>query len=282
MLPHPWFIEDRISLAPTLGKLVVRSLQRPDVKEALIPFGPHAHQKALLLWPSRPNARRRALIYFIHGGGWSSGNPQLFRFVANFFIDLGFPTLLGGYRLAPDAIYPAQIEDCQNGLAAGLRYAAKHGIGVDKLVAGGQSAGAELSALLVYDRSRRLAGNSPPFGGFFSISGPISFDDCTQPDLRKMIAGFMGSDDSPDWEPANPIRYVREDESIPAMLIHGDNDPLVDVKNTLSFAMALMRSPACAVEVDLVPGGHHADLAALFVNEMPVRKKFEDWLINRS
>jgi len=278
---HPWFLEDRISLVPVLGKLVVRSLQRMDVKEAAVPFGAHPQQKALLFWPARVQDRRRALVYFIHGGGWQSGNPQLFRFIANFFVDLGFPVLLAGYRLAPEAIYPTQVDDCQAGLSAGLRVLSRQSIGVDKIILGGQSAGAELSALLVYDRSRRLPENRLPYAGYFSISGPISFEDCRQPDLRKMIAGYMGSDASADWAPANPINYLRNNETVPVMLIHGDQDPLVDVENVYTFLKALLRSPSCPVELRLVPGGHHADLAALFVNDLPVRKHFESWLLSR-
>ena len=278
MTIHPWFVEDRVSLAPVLGKLVMHSLHRPDIKELLIPFGAHPQQKALLLWPSQAAARRRTLIYFIHGGGWSSGGPQLFRFIGHFFVELGFPTLLGGYRLAPEYRHPAQVEDCQAGWVAGLNALARRGIAVNRLILGGQSAGAQLAALLAFDRSRWQA-KGLARGGYFSISGPISFDECVQPDLSRMIAGYIGSDDRQDWEAANPIRFLRSDETMPVLLIHGDSDPLVDAANVIAFARQLVLSPACPVELDLVPGGHHADLASIFVSDLPARKKFENWLL---
>jgi alpha-beta hydrolase superfamily lysophospholipase len=91
-----------------------------------------------------------------------------------------------------------------------------------------------------------------------------------------MIADLMG--DGYRWGMADPIRYIRGDETVPAVLIHGDRDPLVDLQNTLSFAKRLSRSRSCKVDVHLVRGGHHADLASLFLEDKPAARVFKNWL----
>jgi acetyl esterase/lipase len=276
---NPWIVEERVALVPVIGKAVAESLPHPGLMEARIRYGPHPQQTILLCWPAEGQPRRHSAVLFLHGGGWGWGSPHLFRFVGHFFAELGFPALLGGYRLAPGFHYPAQIDDVCSGLEAGLQVFAKRGVRVDQVIAGGQSAGAHLAALLVYDRSRSGWGDlrQELFNGFYSISGPLSFADCSQPALQKMIADF--TENPINWEAADPIRYIRGDERVPALLVHGERDPLVDVENTLAFAARLAQNQTCRVEVNLVKEGHHADLAGLFVEDLPVSRVFKKWLL---
>ncbi|HMD88482.1 MAG TPA: alpha/beta hydrolase [Anaerolineaceae bacterium] len=276
---NSWVVEERVALLPTIGKLVAKSLPKPDLAEEKISFGPDFQQVMLLVWPTLPELRRRSAVLFLHGGGWYSGNPLLYRFVGHFFAGLGYPTLLGGYRLAPNNKFPTQMDDVYSGLKAGLLALGDNGINVEQLIVGGQSAGAQLAALLVYDRyhaARMSALQGKLIAGFYSISGPLSFADCNQPELLNMILDLMG--DGVDWKAADPIQFIKGDEKVPALLIHGDRDPLVDMANTRAFANRLGESHSSQVELFVVHGGHHADLAALFVNELPITQVLEKWL----
>lgn len=278
-MPNPWVLEERMALLPVVSRALKENLRRTDLVEESLSFGVHPHQVVYLFWPMRQAARRQTAVFFLHGGGWYTGHPRYYHFVGHFFAGLGFPTLVSGYRLAPAYRYPAQVEDAYAGLEAGLRAFAMRGFPLRRVIAGGQSAGAELAALLVYDRSRRVRGvlREQQFAGFYSISGPLSFEDCVQPNLRAMIAEYMGERD--DWRVADPIQYLRGDERVPALLFHGDRDPLVDLQNAIAFAERLKQSPHSSVELRVVQGGHHADLAAIFVDEMQERSLFEQWLI---
>ncbi len=277
---NPWLVEERVALMPVIGKLLAQSLHRADLAEARVRFGRSPQQIALLFWPVQAEARRRSAVFFLHGGGWNSGNPLLYRFVGHFFAGLGFPTLLGGYRLAPLHRFPTQIDDVCAGLGAGLRAFSERGVSVERVIVGGQSAGAQLAGLLAYQRSREgtCALRQEQLGGYFSISGPLSFADCTQPALRKMISDLMGK--RGDWKAADPIGFLRGDERTPAFLMHGDRDPLVDLENTLAFARRLARARSCPLALHLVRGGHHADLVELFVSDQPARWALEKWLID--
>jgi acetyl esterase/lipase len=273
-----WVVEERMALVPEIGKLLKSSLPVAQLREEKVTYGDAPNQYFYLCWPAAVEQRRRSAVLFLHGGGWSTGNPFLFRFVGHFFAGLGYPTILGGYRMAPAAHYPAQVEDSSIDLEVGVEALANRGVALEQLIVGGQSAGAHLASLLVYNRALRSAELIAPLrlAGFFSISGPLSFSACSVPSLRKMIADLMG--DGYRWGMADPIRYIRGDETVPAVLIHGDRDPLVDLQNTLSFAKRLSRSRSCKVDVHLVRGGHHADLASLFLEDKPAARVFKNWL----
>ena len=165
------------------------------------------------------------------------------------------------------------MADIRAGLAAGLAALASAGIRVDRVIAGGQSAGAHLAGLLVYSRAEVP---QDMFGGFFSISGPLDFSACTHPSLQRMIADLLGPETGSEL--ADPISNLRGDERVPALLIHGDRDPLVDLQNALSFAERLRIGGSSPVELHMVRGGHHADLAALFLKDLSVTLALERWL----
>jgi acetyl esterase/lipase len=275
-----WLIEERLALVPELGKFVRASLPKPDLLEEHVQYGEHPNQYNLLFWPEKLELRRSTVLFFLHGGGWCSGNPALYRFIGHFFARLGYPTILGGYRLAPEFHYPVQIEDVYASLEAGLSALHSLGLASQRVIAGGISAGGHLATLLAFDREavvqRRFSHDL--LTGVFSISGPLSFATCTNPSLLKMIEDFVGSNANRDR--ADPILSIRGDERIPALFLHGDRDPLVDVENSLAFASRLAHSGTCPVEIHLAHGWHHADMAALFLRKLPETQILKDWLAN--
>ncbi len=275
---HTWVIEERVRLAQAFGKLLAKSLPKPGIYEEKIPYGPHPQQYLLLCRPEVPSERRRSAVYFLHGGGWREGSPAFYRFVGHFFAGLGFTTLLGGYRLAPEYHFPTQIEDARLGLEAGLVALDSLGTPAEGLIVGGISAGAHLASLLVYDHDRTgpRAYLRSLFRGIFMISGPLNFAVCTNPELQDMIAGLMGG--STDHRAADPIYLLHGDETLPALFIHGNQDQLVDVENTITFSNRLAHSRTCPVEVHLVDGHHHADLATLFLTNLSVTQTLTRWL----
>ncbi len=273
-----WVIEERVALVPVIGKFVSRSMPRKDLLEYKLAFANHPNQYVVMFWPDQMPLKKRTAIYFIHGGGWNSGNPSLFRFVGHFFAGLGYPTILGGYRLAPEHIFPAQLNDVSQGLSQALEFFRQRGITIENLIIGGQSAGGHLASLLVYGQElfNKRSGYEDLIGGFFSISGPLDFNTCTIPSLQKMISDLAG--DSGDINRANPISFIKGDEKIPALLIHGDRDPLVDLENSISFASKLAECRSSEVKVHIVRGGHHADLATIFVRNLPSTRVLARWL----
>lgn len=276
-----WVIEERLALLHVVNKFIANSLPTSGLLEEKISFGEHPHQFVHLCIPDEPAKVKRSAVFFLHGGGWNTGNPTLFRFVGHFFARKGYPTLLGGYRLAPGFHFPAQLEDVRLGLECGIRALSSKNFPIDRVIVGGHSAGAHLASLLVYDRDSapRETVDSKPIGGLIAISGPLNFSYCTNPSLQKMITNLLGEGASSD--PADPIRFITGNERVPALFMHGLRDPLVDVQNSVSFAAALSESRTCPVEVHLIGHGHHADLLAMFLQNTRATQALTAWLGQR-
>jgi len=77
------------------------------------------------------------MIVFVHGGGWTFGNPSSHERCARLLaLDAAMPVLMPDYRLAPEHPCPAAIEDVLAVLAA---------LPPGPLVLGGDSAGANIA-----------------------------------------------------------------------------------------------------------------------------------------
>jgi acetyl esterase/lipase len=52
-----------------------------------------------------------ATLVYLHGGGFLVGSPPLFRFVSRGFASAGFDVFTPAYRLAPEHVFPAALDD---------------------------------------------------------------------------------------------------------------------------------------------------------------------------
>jgi acetyl esterase len=96
----------------------------------------------------------RDVLVWLHGGGWSSGDPDCYDGVARALANRTSCAVLSvDYRLVPEHRHPAAIEDCW----AATEWAFEH---FDGVAVGGDSAGGNLAAavaLRARDRGLRLA-----------------------------------------------------------------------------------------------------------------------------
>jgi len=184
------------------------------------------------------------LIYF-HGGGWVVGdldsNDRALRLLA---LESGVGILSVDYCLAPENPFPAPLNECIEVARWVHRNGASHGIDVDRLAIGGDSAGANLALataidlrdagerwlrtmLLVYGvyarehdtASHRLFGN-----GLFGF-GTDAMD--------ALWSLYLGRDGSADDPRAAPLR-ARLDSLPPACIVAGELDPLRDDSRRLA------------------------------------------------
>jgi acetyl esterase/lipase len=91
----------------------------------------------------------RGVYLHIHGGGWTFGGPdQQDEALWRLSQGAGVVVMSIGYRLAPEDPYPAGPDDCED-VAVWLAGQAKTEYGTDRLVIGGESAGAHLAAMVL-------------------------------------------------------------------------------------------------------------------------------------
>lgn len=84
------------------------------------------------------------VILSVHGGGWFYGDKELYRFYCMDMAKRGFAVINMNYRLAPENVYPAAIEDVCLCVRYISEYAEALKLDMDHFYMAGDSAGAQL------------------------------------------------------------------------------------------------------------------------------------------
>ncbi|MEP3052017.1 MAG: alpha/beta hydrolase [Erythrobacter sp.] len=211
---------------------------------ATISTGEHSAQK-LLVWGPKDSlggnqndnqAGREELpvLLFAHGGSWRSGDPSDYGFVARSFVPKGFIVVLMGYRLHPDGVYPAMLEDTAAAIAWTKSEIAQYGGDPDHIVIAGHSAGAYnvVMAALEEQWLGRKGYSPSDIAGVVGLSGPYDF----YPFDSESTQNAFG--DAADPPATQPIAHV-DGDAPPMLLIHGEKDTLVYPRNTRELAKRL-------------------------------------------
>lgn len=112
--------------------------------EFLIPAG--NHKINVYTWEPAGRERPSATLIFIHGGGFTAGDVTQYRHALALIAELaGALVVFPEYRLAPEAPFPAPVEDCMACVAYVREHAGELGVDLERLVIGGDSAGGSLA-----------------------------------------------------------------------------------------------------------------------------------------
>jgi acetyl esterase/lipase len=86
-------------------------------------------------------ARHAGVYLYFHGGGFHSGSAHNYRaLIAHQTLAIGCRTLVLNYRLTPEHVFPSQLDDA----IAAYRGLIAKGFAADRIILGGDSAGANL------------------------------------------------------------------------------------------------------------------------------------------
>jgi len=98
-----------------------------------------------------PGAKNLPVVFWIHGGGWQTGDKTSVQLKPRLFLDKGFVFVSTNYRLLPKV----EMGDIIRDVAKSIRWVhdniAKHGGDPKRLLVMGHSAGAQLAALICTD-----------------------------------------------------------------------------------------------------------------------------------
>ena len=196
----------------------------------------------------RPAHAEGAMLH-IHGGGWMAGEPELTDLLHEGLSEhLNLAIVSVDYRLAPEHPYPAGPDDCEAAALWLIENAAAE-FGTDRLVIGGESAGAHLTAVtLLRLRDRhglggRFSGANLVFGAYDLSSTPSAMGigltaeaDMLDPeDMRFMVDQFLpGMSVEERRDPDVSPLYAELGGMPPALFTVGTADHLID--DTLFFA----------------------------------------------
>jgi acetyl esterase/lipase len=88
------------------------------------------------------------VVVWIHGGGWFQGSRLPIPPGVSALCSRGYAVASIDYRLVPDAIWPAQLQDCKGAVRWLRAHADQYGLDPDRIAAWGESAGGQLAAML--------------------------------------------------------------------------------------------------------------------------------------
>ena len=209
-------------IAATRGVVIARS----------IPYATGARRTLDIYRPQ--DAKTAPVIVFFYGGSWQSGNKSIYKFVGSALARRGYVVVVPDYRVYPEVIYPAFLEDGALAVRWTKDNATRFGADPNMLFVMGHSAGAYMAAMLALD-SRWLgrAGLSPrrDIAGLVGISGPYDFLPLHDYTLKTI---FGGAHDTT----TQPITHV-EAGAPPALLLTGAKDHTVDPGNAARLAARL-------------------------------------------
>lgn len=187
-------------------------------------------------------AQSHGLLIYFHGGAFFLGSLDTHDHVARALArETSHRVISVGYRLAPEAAFPAGLEDCY----AVVRWAAAHGDdlgwdGRNLAIAGDSSGGNFVAAVAGMARDKGFAGITHQV--LFYPSLDLDFDEGRYPSMRENAEGYgletaglkpfnafyLESGADPTDPLVSPIK--REDLTglPPALVITAEHDPLRD------------------------------------------------------
>ncbi|MFN2375020.1 MAG: alpha/beta hydrolase [Candidatus Binatia bacterium] len=198
-------------------------------------YGSEDGQRLDLYLPQTPaRGAPKSAVLFFHGGRWSYGRKEEYRFVAEAFGALGHAVAVCDYRKYPVVRFPAFVEDAAAAVAWALANLPGHGIDPRLVFAMGHSAGAHMASLATMDRRYGARHGIDPdrVAGLVLMSGPFDFYPIRGADLRDIFGPEEGHADT------QPLRFVRR--GLPPMLfLHGRRDRTVRPVSSARMASAV-------------------------------------------
>jgi acetyl esterase/lipase len=205
-------------------------------------------QKHLLDIYMPANAKGKVpLVIFVHGGGWLSNDKYadmgyMKKTVAE-VVSRGYALASIDYRFSTQAVFPAQIQDCN--LAVSFLYdnAEKYGFDKSRFAVMGFSAGGHLASLMGLSKNNDvkaffMPGSNKAFRfkavvDFYGPSELILFPGSNDPKSAESLLIGAAPITRPDLaKAASPVTYVDKNDP-PFLIIHGEKDDLVSTKQSI-------------------------------------------------
>lgn len=196
---------------------------------------------------------RRSCFVFIHGGGWTGGEPRRMYTYCDHFSKLGMLCASLEYRLVNKATLGTTPFDCVRDGRSAIRYLKSHAseLGVDPariVVAGGSAGGHVAAATALFDGVENdgddLAVSSTP-------AGLVLF----YPVIDTSPEGYGNGKCGPDWKKISPVDQVRAGLP-PTLVFHGTGDTVTPFAGAKKFDER-MKAAGNRCELVVHDGGIH-------------------------
>ena len=212
-----------------------------------ISYGDLDRQKLDIYKADKPRGKAPVIV-FTHGGSWSEGSKDIYKFLAEGFTSEGFDIVIPNYRLYPEAVYPQMIEDTAKAIAFAARQYPNRA-----LVVMGHSAGAYNTLMASLNKDYLAAEGiavCERIAGIISLAGPAGTDPLVREPYITIFPDRFQKDDA-------PLAYT--DQPSPAVFaMHGSDDTTVNPQNSKDLAAKVQSRGGHAV-LKIYEGRDHTD-----------------------
>ncbi len=220
-----------------------------------------------------PTSTARPTLIYFHGGGLVEGSKDTALLYTLPYLARGMNAVNVEYRMAPDSLAPAAVEDSRCALHWVYDNAAQYGFDTSKIVVAGHSAGGYLALMTgmlnptynfdnectrVSDDWRKGSIQDVKVAAIINFFGITDFADLLQGvNTRNFAVRWFG--DLPNRlelaRQLSPLTYVRNGLP-PVISIDGDRDPIVPYQHAARLHAALTRQGVPNQLVTIQGGGH--------------------------
>jgi acetyl esterase/lipase len=221
---------------------VIGAFPEGTILHGNIKYNEGTHQKHLLdIYLPAKTTGKLPLVIFIHGGGWLSNDKYadmgyMKKTVAE-IISSGYALASIDYRFSTQAVFPAQMQDCNSAISFLYDNADKYGFDKTRFAVMGFSAGGHLASLVGLSKNNDISAFfAPATSKLFSFRAVIDFygpaelilfpgsNDEKSPEALLIGAAPLNRPDLA--KAASPVTYVDKNDP-PFLIIHGEKDELV-------------------------------------------------------
>ena len=137
--------------ASGLITLLLTTYAQAQIVKSNLPYAEPAHERQVLDVHSPPDAKNLPVVFWIHGGGWQTGDKTEVKLKPKTFVDKGFVFVSTNYRLLPDVEMETIFRDIAKSMHWVHDHIAEYGGDPNRIFVMGHSAGAQLAALICTD-----------------------------------------------------------------------------------------------------------------------------------
>lgn len=205
--------------------------QGQEVKRNL-PYAEPAHERQVLDVYAPKDAKKLPVVFWIHGGGWQTGDKTSVQLKPQAFVERGFVFVSTNYRLLPSVEMETIFRDIAKSIRWVHEHIAQYGGDPERLLVMGHSAGAQLAAIVSVDERylkaeglslRIIKGCVPVDGDTFDVPAIIE-----TAETRRRVHGLpqakVGHREKFGHTPEkhrdySAVTHVGKDKGIPPFLI---------------------------------------------------------------
>lgn len=243
-MERPFFCPPALVMKALLALLVLFASLSPLFAQTMksdLAYVPNGHARHVLDVYTPEGANDLPVVFWIHGGGWQSGDKTSVKTKPAWFNEKGFVFVSINHRLLPEVSMEALTGDVAKAFAWVRENIAAYGGDPDRILVGGHSSGAQLAALLCTDERYLkaegtgldcLIGCLPVDGDTYDIPAIIEVAE-TRRRVHHQPQASYGHREKFGNDPAkhldfSAVTHVAADKGIPPFLIlynaaHPDN-----------------------------------------------------------